>query len=676
MHFTCNTAGCDGRLVMGHYLKGFASRFRHHNLTFQLKYESICTFVSQNVAQTSPTYFNYPLKHALSRDAVSFVEKIKEAAPETARETPRETPRETTCETICESIFNTICESVESVYVTNNEKREFVPCNQVDGLVTEQMVLASLEAMRDADNYQVLHQYIFGNPGAKRLFVILARMKKLRLLDQLRDHGLDDSALPIGFRRVDGGIEGYSYNDEASARPSIYQFFNRWDVNDRVLFHNWQWELVAPKFGGEVFQFNFCKDYRLPYLHCDPIPASDGFFGEVSRASIHREHLDQRIWSKIPSGDRILIAIKKAKHCDGPLTKYFDKEVTALKEIKDTYHSPHLIMPIAAYRYGEDRCLVFLWADGGNLDSHWEKLQPKDLNHEKLKWFVEQLAGICTALEELHTKGPQMCVHGDLKPENILVFDRGTSNYILQIADLGLAAFHAEATNMRQASGVGSGTSRYKPPEYAVSKPRSKSYDIWSMGCILLEFHVWLTSGYPGLRDFRLATSVFWNNPPNQILHPNVERYIEHAEQELEGDTLLTDLLRFIKTKLLVVVKNEEAIVPDGQEGEEDILDGFRIKSTRLRQELEMIKNKCHDKSSSYLSNPSQFKLPVFESQHKASPTVTTADGLLAVTGQQRTAHLPTGHPVPINGDTSVESNGITIKVTDAGAQHNHELKY
>ena len=208
--------------------------------------------------------------------------KLKEAAPET------------TPETTCEAIRTTICDSVKRVYATNNEGYEFVPCNLVDGLVTEDLVHSSWPAMR-ATNHQLLHDYILGNPGARRLFVILARMRKLHLLDELRRHGLNDSALPLGFRKVDGNVEGYSYNEEAST----YQFFANWDENDHVLFRNWQWELVAPKFGGAVFQFNFCKDYRLPYLHCDASPASDGFFGEVSRASIHREHLDERTWPKV-----------------------------------------------------------------------------------------------------------------------------------------------------------------------------------------------------------------------------------------------------------------------------------------------------------------------------------------------------------------------------------------
>ncbi|KAK8092472.1 uncharacterized protein PG998_014957 [Apiospora kogelbergensis] len=105
--------------------------------------------------------------------------------------------------------------------------------------------------------------------------------------------------------------------------------------------------------------------------------------------------------------------------------------------------------------------------------------------------------------------------HGDLKPENILLFNRGKSQAILQIADLGLAAFHEEAhTNMRKPSGVGTGTSRYKPPEMGTHREtmqsRGRAYDIWSIGCILLEYLVWSTSGYDALRTFKTHTDFFW----------------------------------------------------------------------------------------------------------------------------------------------------------------------
>lgn len=187
--------------------------------------------------------------------------------------------------------------------------------------------------------------------------------------------------------------------------------------------------------------------------------------------------------------------------------------------------------------------------------------------------------GLCEALEELHTKETQNCIHGDLKPENILMFSQSGSNAILQIADLGLAAFHIEAhTNMRVASGVGSGTSRYKPPEMETMSPtvsRGRAYDIWSMGCILLEFLVWLTSGYDGLRKFQGSTTYFWDlSRRGTIFHPTVELYLELAEPNLASSSVLSDLLLLVKNQVLV-------------------RKGARLGAKDLRKNIQGIRDKC-----------------------------------------------------------------------------------
>ncbi len=45
----------------------------------------------------------------------------------------------------------------------------------------------------------------------------------------------------------------------------------------------------------------------------------------------------------------------------------------------------------------------------------------------------------------------------------------------------------------------------YEPPEAEVgqNEPRSRRYDVWSMGCIYLEFAIWLLRGENGLQRFR-----------------------------------------------------------------------------------------------------------------------------------------------------------------------------
>ncbi|RKK06959.1 hypothetical protein BFJ66_g16171 [Fusarium oxysporum f. sp. cepae] len=99
--------------------------------------------------------------------------------------------------------------------------------------------------------------------------------------------------------------------------------------------------------------------------------------------------------------------------------------------------------------------------------------------------------------------------HGDLKPENILHFKDEKSPWLgtLKITDLGLAKQHAFAATQRQdPTRQRYTTSHYEAPEVITTMnsrvPRSCRYDIWSMGCIIFEYMIWLLYGYEeGLRS-------------------------------------------------------------------------------------------------------------------------------------------------------------------------------
>ncbi len=124
--------------------------------------------------------------------------------------------------------------------------------------------------------------------------------------------------------------------------------------------------------------------------------------------------------------------------------------------------------------------------------------------------------GISSALEELHENN---CRHNDLKPENILWFKDNDDKGTLQIADLGLAAFHEKEADTKQRHGkpteTPSGTSRTSRQRWTQNRdndgPRSRQYDIWSMGCIMLELLVWLIYGCDAVKSFRKNTAYFWD---------------------------------------------------------------------------------------------------------------------------------------------------------------------
>lgn len=133
-----------------------------------------------------------------------------------------------------------------------------------------------------------------------------------------------------------------------------------------------------------------------------------------------------------------------------------------------------------------------------------------------MEWFFTQLVGLASAIENLHhpKQNPQeSCRHGDLKPENILCFSKHEpgarkipTDVKLVIADAGHAKVHEKATELRgEQTKTPRGTRMYAPPEAEINptEARSRRYDIWSLGCMYLEFLVWILYGNETLESFR-----------------------------------------------------------------------------------------------------------------------------------------------------------------------------
>jgi serine/threonine protein kinase len=102
--------------------------------------------------------------------------------------------------------------------------------------------------------------------------------------------------------------------------------------------------------------------------------------------------------------------------------------------------------------------------------------------------------------------------HGDLKPENILWFkpyleefkeaDQGCAMGLLKISDFGLTRFHGTMSRSHiNASGVPVSPT-YRAPEYDIAKMVSQSYDIWTLGCVILEFVTWYLLGWEEVDRF------------------------------------------------------------------------------------------------------------------------------------------------------------------------------
>lgn len=114
-----------------------------------------------------------------------------------------------------------------------------------------------------------------------------------------------------------------------------------------------------------------------------------------------------------------------------------------------------------------------------------------------------QISGVTKALHRIisydvsdpASDGSFYGFHFDLKPENILVQDDNS----FVISDFGQATFKKVGGTSSRVIGNG-GTDAFAPPEIDnLNTKHSGKYDIWSLGCILVEIATFVAQGRSGL---------------------------------------------------------------------------------------------------------------------------------------------------------------------------------
>ncbi|KAM0208748.1 hypothetical protein ACHAPQ_006939 [Fusarium lateritium] len=206
----------------------------------------------------------------------------------------------------------------------------------------------------------------------------------------------------------------------------------------------------------------------------------------------------------------------------------FKKEVEASEMLLNKRHdkSPdHLVHLELAYRHGEQCCLVFPWADG-NLKEYWEahpQGHRSPINYDDVLWFFKQCSGLALGLRRLHhpssfartssavnddiqtaedildeDQKSKFGRHGDMKPENILWFKNYNDDINhMAICDFGSTEFNSIYSKSHvDARGVTGYSKTYQPPDTRLGSEVSQKIDVWSLGCVFLEFVSWFLLGY------------------------------------------------------------------------------------------------------------------------------------------------------------------------------------
>lgn len=144
--------------------------------------------------------------------------------------------------------------------------------------------------------------------------------------------------------------------------------------------------------------------------------------------------------------------------------------------------------------------LLLPLAQEGNLAERMKRPRP-DHDIPNILWFLRVLHALSDGMRSMHRHDPKAhhldsgyaTYHFDIKPENLLLFhDEHGEGSVLKIADFG-----SSYTGRLKRGGVSEkvesrgNTIGYQAPEFNKASSSSRPYDMWAVGCVVLEFLLW-----------------------------------------------------------------------------------------------------------------------------------------------------------------------------------------
>ncbi|KAK1700650.1 kinase-like domain-containing protein [Colletotrichum godetiae] len=353
-------------------------------------------------------------------------------------------------------------------------------------------------------------------PKRRKLFAILILMEQVQLIKDFIENGIDDRILPLKIKREADQEPVIQLQTENGL---ILHCLDHWHSRHLSSFIQWQEIICTPFFqlaGHVVHYYELNSKTILPFKTYKLVRV--GGYGSVRKVSIHPAHYNNGTVSKDQEKDSRHFAIKQLhSECQDE----YEREVELFERLgaQSNEHGPdHLIQLQLTYKHGQSYYLVFPWADG-NLCEFWERRTADPSNHIETVWLLEQLLGLVRALRKIHhlrtmsnsdtlppvSDRPRMLFddkhwgrHGDIKPENILWFQEYKECHrdFLVISDFGLTRFNSADSRSKVAHDSVMGFSgSYRPPDIDLKGNISQRYDIWSLGCVFLEFVSWFLVG-------------------------------------------------------------------------------------------------------------------------------------------------------------------------------------
>ncbi|CAH0033254.1 unnamed protein product [Clonostachys rhizophaga] len=348
----------------------------------------------------------------------------------------------------------------------------------------------------------------------RRIAALLTFTNHFDRILQFVDEKIVDQHFPLTRRRhhktvrLNNGVENMT-------------LFKNWDTEEIDLLLLYQDKFFVPFFDlrpGSICSYDLGKSTRLPWLTCKMKKSTNN--SRVYKVEIHPGHHNFNPVKKRPG--RLFFALKEVVSAD---RRSYNDELLAYERIfAHVQKDNHLIKLLLTFKQEKRQYLMFEWADG-NLKDFWERKSATEIVGGD-SWMARQCIGLCGAIKRIHGLGswdiekkgtPALAAaamnskiygrHGDIKPENILWFkSEEDKSGRLVLADLGLTRYHSSASKSKvPQADIRGYTGAYRAPEWDHKDEISQAYDIWSLGCVFLEFCIWFLEGYQQVDVFNAA---------------------------------------------------------------------------------------------------------------------------------------------------------------------------
>ncbi|KAH8651811.1 kinase-like domain-containing protein [Tricladium varicosporioides] len=558
-----------------------------------------------------------------------------------------------TLETLQDQLLNAQIEWPEG------ENKYFIPVDAIRKLVTVHSILVELRRFETdiSEPGRLVRLSGFILATAPRLFAILVYIGETRSVWKFLKDGLDDTDLPL-IRSAKSSQEEPS--NQFTLCTSTYPnrsiaSMETWSKKQIIAFDRDQWVMLAPVFkapkeGKKLRHYNLDKNQVMPFIEdLELTNQAAGGFGSVWGVRIHPAH--QFLYTGVnPENPNPLMALKKLHSQD---RKDFNAEVEMLKNFRN-YQNPHLVKLLATYSWRGHYYLVFPLASA-NLRQYWE-CKPSDFSLQTIFWVLRQCKGIASAIVAIHEfkpsgakkhidstsgglanlspppsrRGRQNSTsasissstprdvetlygrHGDIKPENILWSSENVSGKtgsfddkgLLLLADFGLMAFHGKQTKSNVHPETITCSPSYAPPELSLRQTISRAYDIWSLGCVFLEFITWLMYGqdyldwFPDMQD-QTGLDGHGTDGTFFTILDHQSAIVRESVTELINDLLENDRCSEFVRDFLNLISNDMLVIDSFQ----------RLTCGQLNDELAKMIIKA-EANSEYLTKPVQLPLP------------------------------------------------------------------